>query len=117
MQARKFKPNKEIQTIFNQEWKQAKRILKPLLDNTEKPKFYLAKTLKHGWLGYHSGNDGVLMHKVDGRWVRGAHLIVIREDHINSPDFIHTIRHEICHCLEHNHKSRFQYLLNTLVKN
>lgn len=95
------KAPKIVQDIFNFEWKRTKRMCKPFFNSIQKPRLYVAKILKHGWLGYHS------------RRIRGD-MIVIRESHLNSPDLLNTIRHEICHAVYHNHKRKFQTMLRGL---
>ena len=112
MRKKKLAPQ-ALQSIFNREWKRAKRMCKPFFDSIRKPRLYVTKTLPHGWLGYHSGRNGMTMHKINGRWVSGD-IIVIREDHTTSPDLINTLRHEICHVKHHNHKGGFKAMLRGL---
>ena len=80
-----------------------------------KPRLYVAKTLRRGWLGYHSGRDGQTLHKINGRWLTGD-IIVIKESHLTSPDLLNTVRHEICHVKHHNHKIGFHTMLRGLTE-
>lgn len=111
------RPTPELRKLFNAEWRRAKKILDPLLNQKDKPRLYTAKSLGRGWLGMHSGRDGI-MHKINGRWLlRSSHIITIRQDYLTDPGLINTIRHEICHVLERNHRSRFKQLMRLLNEN
>ena len=107
------RPPKELRVMFNQEWKKAKKLCKPFFDQIGKPRLYVAKTLRNGWLGYHSGRDGRTLHKINGKWLSGD-IIVIRESHLTSPNLINTVRHEICHVKHHNHAGGFHLMLKGL---
>ena len=116
------RPSKELQTLFNQEWKRAKKLCKPFFDEIMKPRLYVAKTLRRNWLGYHSGRNGQTLHKINGKWLKGD-IIVIKESHATSPStrvmshaLLNTIRHEICHVKHHNHKIGFHTMLRGLTE-
>lgn len=118
MKRKYFKPSKEIQNVFNQEWRRAKKILSPLLDKTDKPKFYIADLKARRW-GIHIGNKNTFAYKLNGRFIRGSHFIVINDGLLwlhRRNDMIETIRHEIAHVLEQNHKARFKSILYQLTK-
>ena|SRR3990167_5610834 len=114
------RPPVELQTLFNQEWKRAKKLCKPFFDEIVKPRLYVAKTLQRNWLGYHSGRNGQTLHKINGKWLKGD-IIVIKESHALTPPtmvfnhtLLNTIRHEICHVKHHNHKIGFHTMLRGL---
>lgn len=110
-------PGKELQSLFNKEWKRAKKLGKPLFDNKLKPRFYTLPTL---WMlsdtnpiGIHYGGSGY-MRKANGAWASSDVIIV--KDSLDSKKMLSTIRHEICHVVYRNHKSQFQNLLRGLER-
>jgi len=105
------KPSKETRQLFNQEWKRAKKLLAPALDDKKKPLLYVKKTLKRNWVGYHSGGGMTIAFKINGRWVQGSHKIVLKT---GIGEDKKTIRHEICHIVHQNHKAGFKNLLSFL---
>ena len=108
-------PSKELQTLFNQEWKRTKRLCKPFFDNKQKPALYVAKLRR--CLGLHSGSDATYSQRFNGRWHKMSHRITIAERHLTSPDLINTIRHEVAHVLYRNHGPKFRFLLKGLIQN
>lgn len=112
---RYLQPPIELKKLFTLEWRRAKKILAPLLDGKDKPRLYVRHVLGRGWLGMHSGRDGS-MHKINGHWLtRSSHIITIRQSHLSEPRLVNTVRHEICHVLEQNHRRRFRQLLKLIA--
>lgn len=108
-----MQPSEDIQNIFREEWRFAKKILAPYLDRKKIPKLYVANELKHGWHGIHLGTDGTYMVRLGKRWVKNSHAIALRLGR-STDEMRHTIRHEICHVIEQNHGNRFKLLLKGL---
>ena len=114
MMRRYHKPSLELRSMFNAEWKFAKSIF-PSLRKEHKPMFYVATNLG-SWHGIHSGRVATIGHKVNGRWVKGRHLIAIQKKHSQSESgkVLSTIRHEIIHCIHQNHGRDFKLCLSHL---
>lgn len=106
---KKQKPSRELQTLFNLEWRRAKKLLTPALDATQKPELYVANVLRQGWLGIHFKRNG---------WFKTSHVITLSASHVveGGDDLVNTIRHEICHCVQQNHSGRFRSLLSELMR-
>ena len=107
-------PEKELKKSFSIEWRRAKKLLAPALDDERKPLLYTAKKLKR-WKGFHSGGERTIAFKVNGRWVNGTHKIVLLES-LDAEQMVKTIRHEICHVVHQNHKTKFWSLFHQLTK-
>lgn len=111
--------SKELQSLFNSEWKRAKRIGKPFFDNIEKPRLYTINSLwkigDSNWIGIHAGNNMTWGHKINGRWIRASHIITLRDD-LQGKQLLDTIRHEIVHTVHQDHKRKFKMLLAGLTR-
>lgn len=108
---------KELQGMFNEEWRRAKKLLAPALDGEPKPRLYLAKLRSN--LGHcRTGDENTIAHKVNGRWVYSKHIIAISEKHWGNNglgvDVLKTVRHEICHVPQPNHSWKFWALFKQL---
>lgn len=117
MKPKYYPPTKEVQELFNLEWRRAKRICRPFLDRKKTPKLYLANNLDWGAVGMHFGRDGIYSQKLGKgqRWVRSAHVIALKADR-DFDKIKHTIRHEIVHVVHQNHGPKFKALLKGLER-
>ena len=111
-------PPPEVNQMFNQEWKRAKKIYRPLLDDTKRPRFYVTNKHCRRVNGYCRGTKNTWKQRINGRWIKTQFVIWLTKKGLERgfEEVRQTIRHEITHSAlpNHNHDSRFQKTLELL---
>ena len=115
MRTKFTKPSPELKAMFREEWLRARRLLSPLLRGFKKPRLFDMQGPR--WTtGTHWGRNGVYDWYWNKKRIKAGspHIIAIKTIKRTPEEIRQTIRHEICHVLEQNHKLRFKSLLNNL---